>query len=438
MNKGLIKRLSIASVLLTAVMVTFFWRSEKVIEKEKQFILDKQAISTQIGNEIRSNRFPGSINVNIGGVPRQAHVEYSIEPRTQLLAEKLLAHYQPDYAAFVAMDARTGRILALTSLNTTHKDYGNLALRSLFPAASIFKVVTAAAALDQERISPDTIIPFNGASHTLYRRNVEETKFNRWTRYVTLREAFAKSINTVFGKVGIFHVGAANLRNYAERFQFNRAIAADFPVDSGSVVIDDNDRWGLAEAASGFTSESKMSPLQGALIAAAVANDGVMMEPYLVKSVQSESPDHQLLYAPRFEKTSVTMAPEAARNLRILMRETIIRGTSRKTFRQVFGRHPVEDVEMGGKTGSLTGTDPKGKVDWFIGYARAGEDRIAVAALTIHEKYWKVKSSYLAGAVLEDFLKSRTEDRHLASDTDKSSRRGLASPNNSKRRKSHI
>ncbi len=98
------------------------------------------------------------------------------------------------------------------------------------------------------------------------------------------------------------------------------------------------------------------------------------------------------------------MDPGTAGVIRSLMRETVHRGTSRGTFRGFFKRDYAL-LDVGGKTGSLSGTDPKGKYDWFVGYADGGTKRIAFASLTIHEKLWRVKSSYLARKAIESYFK---------------------------------
>jgi beta-lactamase class D len=66
-----------------------------------------------------------------------------------------------------------------------------------------------------------------------------------------------------------------------------------------------------------------------------------------------------------------------------------------------------QEMEMGGKTGSLRGLSPKGKCDWFVGYVRGEKSRIAVAALTVNEDKWRVKASYLARMFIEEYFKRR-------------------------------
>ncbi len=374
----------------------------------------KELLAKQIGKFVRANQFPHSVDLDIDGKSHKTAVQYGIEVNPQASMEKLIHQYQPDYSAFVAMDAKTGRILSMISYSRNHPELENMALTANVPAASIFKVVTASAALDLNKASPETIVPYNGGNHTLYKKNVSDTRENRWTRHITMREAFSRSINTVFGKLGLFYVGPENLLQYAERFNFNRPIRADVPVDIGTTHIESGDAWNVVQAASGFTRDTTMSPLQGAMIAAAVANDGMMMEPYLIDTLVDES--GKAIYQAEPKEVGNVIDSRSAALVRELMRATVKNGTSRKAFRQTLHKRQFEEVEFGGKTGSLTGLNPQGKCDWFIGYARYKGERIAVAALTVNEKKWRVKSSQLAKEFFTGYMKEViARDRFTAS-----------------------
>jgi penicillin-binding protein A len=391
------------------------------ISRLSKKVVTKEELAKILGDSNAFFNFPSEIEIPMdeeGREKKRAVIQYSFDPNLQSEMEKLFKSYSPDYGAFVAMDAVTGRVLAMVSHSNDPTVHDNLALRSTYPSASIFKVVTAAAAIEENKLSPDSMLQYNGSNHTLYRGNVLKNKVNRWSRYVSLKEAFAKSVNTVFGRLGAFTVGPAKMRVYADRFGFNRKLASDLPVHPGTAPIVD-DSWGLAQAASGFTRENTMSPMQGAMIAAAVAHDGVMMEPYVVESVHDQ--EGAPLYFAEPKVSGIPVDPMTANEIRALMNETVTHGTSRKSFRGFFkGR--FKQLNVGGKTGSLTGTDPKGKYDWFIGYADScelgrpkGKDgstcRIAVASLTIHRKYWKVKSSYLARRAFENYFREHPVGR---------------------------
>jgi peptidoglycan glycosyltransferase len=374
-------------------------------------LITREKIAKVIEKSTLSGLFPTEIVVGLEGQePALSRIEYTLDAKLQNVMERLFQSYSPDYGAFVAIDAATGQVLSIVSYVRGKQLTGNLALRATFPSASIFKVVTAAAAIEEHKISADTVLPYNGRNHTLYRTQILKSKITRWTRYITFKQAFARSINTVFGRMGAFTVGGDSLRKYAGKFGFNRQIAADFPINMGHALIPE-DAWGLAESASGFTLRNTMSPIQGALIAAAVANDGVMMEPYIVQSITKL--DGTPLYLAENKPGVVTMDSSTASVIRALMKETIVRGTSRTSFQGFFKKN-LAILDVGGKTGSLTGDDPRGKYDWFIGFADTGTRRIAVAALTISEKQWRVKSSYLARRAIESYFKETLRFRSVA------------------------
>lgn len=370
--------------------------------------LTKTKIAEALKDSVFLHEFPTKAELDLeDGKKTPVKIEYTFDSKLQREMERLMGSYGPEYGALVAMDASTGRVLSMVSYSKNKDIRENLALRATFPSASVFKVVTAAAAIEGHQLSPDTVVPFNGRKHTLYRSQILNPKSSRFTQYMTLREAFAHSVNTVFGRIAAFTVGSEHLRTYANRFGFNRKIEADLPVQEGRAPIPD-DAWGLAETGSGFTLQNTMSPLQGALIAAAVANDGVMMEPFVVQSITKE--DGTRLYSGTPKISSVTVDPKTALEIRSLMKETVRHGTSRGAFRGFF-KKDLSLIDVGGKTGSLTGFDPHGKYDWFVGYADSGFRRIAVAALTIHGKYWRVKSSYLARKAIESYFKTNSIHR---------------------------
>jgi cell division protein FtsI/penicillin-binding protein 2 len=348
-----------------------------------------------------------------------------LDPELQKASEKLLKSYKPDYGAIVMLDAETGRILALTSFQKNNPSGENLALKGTFPAASVFKIITATAALDKYNVTPDTQVTFNGGNHTLYKKNVMSTKVNRWTRNMTLREAFARSINTVFGRLTLERLAPQDIEDYAVRFGFNKNIKTDLPFDPGHTEIPKEKSFHLTEMASGFNKITRMSPLQGAMIAASVVEDGVMRVPYIVEKVHG--PQGEELFKSEPITAANTMSPQGADKLKELMEATVRQGTSRKSFRTLVKDKQLRELIVGGKTGSLTGDNPKGKVDWFVGYATDEKQKIAVAALTVNVNYWVVKSAYLAQSLFrthfkeqfsrdnEKFFNASNEDREPAS-----------------------
>ncbi len=350
---------------------------------------------------VSRNVYPARLAVTRGKEQIDTVVEYSFDPALQATAERVFERYKPDYGTFVALDPESGRILAMTSFTKGDQNLGNLAVRASFPAASVFKIVTAAAGLDQDILSPGTVIPFNGKSTTLYRKNVLKHKNNKWTRKPTLVEAFAKSINPVFGRIGVFQVGAPALSDYAREFGFNRTLEADITVPTSAMMLDPEDEWALAEAASGFTQNNKLSPIHGAMMAAAIVNDGIMMQPHLVSALHDDQ--GELVYSPTWSVAGQPISSQTASEMRELMQATVKRGSARKPFRGFF-KGKNSDIEVGGKTGTLTGADPQGRNDWFVGYAVRGDKRIAFAALCVNIEKWTVKSGRVARIAIETWF----------------------------------
>lgn len=371
----------------------------------------RKEIAKQLGPQFAQNQYPTETDFEFKNDKRAVKIQYSINPEMQQEAMKLLKSYKPDYGAIVMMDALTGEVLAIASYQKGSNQTENLALRNSYPAASVFKIITATAALDKYKMEPDTLVMFNGSNHTLYRKNVLFTKVNRWTREITLREAFARSINTVFGRLTFEHMQPKDLEEYAIRFGFNKPIQSDLPFDSGFTQIPNEKNYELAEIASGYNRITTMSPIQGAMIAASVANNGVMRVPSIVRNIKDLK--DEVLFKSEPVTAAVTMTGEGAERLRELMEATITQGTSRKSFRALVRDRKLQELELGGKTGSLTGKNPKGKVDWFVGYAIGGEkDRIAVGAITVNVNYWTMKSSFLAQSMFKKHFKDQFSARN--------------------------
>lgn len=391
-------------MVAAAVAYTTAWPNElSVIDASPAEIwgIGQRHISASIAGVIEHDELPSRVDIEVGERHYTTVLEYTLDPRLQQEIGQLLTHYGPDYGAFVALEPRSGRVLSMASYTRDPEGLGNLALRATFPAASVFKIITAAAAIEEGKADAETVIPFNGKTTSLYKRQVLQHKDNKWTRRLPLRVAFGKSVNAVFGRLGAQHIGAEKLDEYAARFGFNRDFVSDVTLHTGQTDIRSDDVWSVVEAASGYTRANTLSPLHAAMVAAAVVNDGVMPQPYIVEA--GYDPHGVLLYAASPETVSRPISRETARELRVLMRETVRTGSARRSF-QGFFKGDFADVDVGGKTGSLTGLDPKGKNDWFVGYAEAAGRRLAFAALTVNRDRWQVKSSYLARKMVERYF----------------------------------
>jgi penicillin-binding protein A len=288
------------------------------------------------------------------------------------------------YVGIVVMEADSGRILAMVGFDKSEND-GNPCLRNIFPAASIFKIVTAVAAIEQCGFDYDTPLHFNGQKHTLYKRQITDNT-NRWTNEIAFKDSFAQSVNPVFGKIGALQLGKELLEQYAHSFGFNQPIAFELPVQTSHIHIKD-DPYHWAEIASGFNRQTTISPLHGAMMAAAVLNDGHIISPTIVDSILD--PAGNMLYGSQEVWQGRAMSSQAAATLARMMEATVHSGTARSTFRGIQRNRGLENLEIGGKTGSISSRQIEARFDWFVGYARdkAGSGKLAVSIVVAHEKY---------------------------------------------------
>ncbi|WII72501.1 penicillin-binding transpeptidase domain-containing protein [Bdellovibrio sp. 22V] len=376
---------------------------EAQVHKKIQSQLERRTqIAKLAGEKFRQNQFPETLDAEWDGEQLSLTLNYTIDQSLQKEADRLLKSYKPDYGAIFMIDATTGEVLAMSSFQRDNPQAANLNLQATFPAASVFKVVTATAAVDKAGVTPEHKIRYNGGAYTLYKKNVLSDKVTRWTNVITLKDAFARSINTAFGRLSIENLHPEDLNEYANRFMFNQEIPADFPVDMGVAYIPPGKGFELAEVASGYNKTNRMSPVQGAMIAASVANDGQVVVPYLVSSMMNDKGEK--VYEGGTLTNGTIMTKESAAKVRELMERTVTAGTSRRSFRPIIRDRKFREIEMGGKTGHLTGDNPRGRVDWFVGYALDEERKIAVAAITVNKKFWTVKSAHLGQSMFRKYF----------------------------------
>lgn len=339
---------------------------------------------------------------NLEAVPFQLDgnpylVRTTIDSDLQSYVLRLLQRSNAVQAAAVVVRPRDGHVLAMASYDESGLTE-NLCLRADYPAASIFKIVAAAAAMEKAGIEPNAPMRYEGGRYTLYRRQLRES-VGRQANETDFRRAFALSINPVFGRVGIYDLGREGLSAYADLFLFKSPIPFDIPLMPSSIEIPDHD-FGLAEVASGFNKTTLISPLHAALISCAVVNDGVIMTPRLVDSVV-DGQGETVHESEALPLTSV-VAPETAEGLRLLMRETVLTGTGRSSLLKLTRSNIYKGIEVGAKTGSINDSSGQFRLDWVTAYAipEDGRDPIAVAVLGVHGAFMGARAGELARLIM--------------------------------------
>jgi peptidoglycan glycosyltransferase len=331
---------------------------------------------------------------------------FSIDTNMQKSGDKYMRRYHPKYGAVAIIQPRTGRVLSLISYNNPEEQSLGDALygSSFFPAASVIKTVTAAAVIDKNGLNSKSLLKMNGKNHTLYTAQLE--KELKTYRELTLGEAYAYSINPIFGRLGIYYSGANSLYGYAEKFGFNEPVPFELPMEISQFKMP-VEEFELAETASGFNQNTTITPILGALMAGAVSNDGKMIRPTLVDSVVDlESGTNIYTRKPSLWRITTNVA--SANELEKLMNGVARYGTARTPFKNIKTSSRFRDFSFGGKTGSVD-KDGYGRADWFIGFLKDPKNanqHLSVGVFTVHGANWTVHSSTIGAEMMRKQVRS--------------------------------
>lgn len=307
------------------------------------------------------------------------------------------------YIAIVAIDPETGRILSMSSFDKTNPS-GNPCIDNIFPAASVFKIVTAAAAVEKCGFNPDSELTYNGRKHTLYKSQLKN-RTNKYTNRITFKDSFAKSVNPVFGKIGALYLEKDALEQSASAFGFNRQIGFELPFPNSFISISD-EPYQRAEIACGFNRETTITPLHGALMASAILNQGKLIEPTIVDRIFDET--GRAIYRARSITLNQAMTPEVAKTVSDLMEATIRDGTCKKSFRGFRKDGVLSRLLIGGKTGSINNKLHDARYDWFVGFAqeKKGPGKIVLSVFVAHEEYIGIRASDYARMIIKQYFRN--------------------------------
>jgi penicillin-binding protein A len=329
--------------------------------------------------------------------PQGGTVRLTLDPAAQEAAYEALGDNK---GAVVALDPSTGAILAMVSkpsydpnplashsvaeqqeawdalLADPNKSDRNRAIAQTLPPGSVFKVVTAAAALESGRYEPDSEVP-GPASYDLPQSTRELPNQSGQPcgsgpeQLTTLANALRVSCNTAFAYLGN-DLGDDALRDQAERFGFNSEPLTDENLNAATSVFPaELDPPQTALSAIGQF-DVRATPLQIAMVSAAVANGGVLMNPYLIAEVRG--PDAvTVLEQTDPEELSRAVTTDSARELTDMMVEVVENGTGENA--------QMDGVRVAGKTGTAQTTADRPPYAWFTSFAPADDAQVAVAVV---------------------------------------------------------
>lgn len=398
------KYLKLSLLTLAVGGVSFFGHRQWTSYQNKKILAQKNSIKRDIKYSVTENL--GKVLPEV--ITRTENVysiEYTLEEELEKFIKKEIKRYRPSFASVVVMDNNTGAIISALDFSRKTGEFGRrMTFSNTHPAASVFKIVTAADLFENGELDPSKSYSVNGKGTTLYKYQLKD-KRNKWTRWIPFKSAFAFSNNPVIAKAAIKDSNAKNLYGMALKFGFHKSLMTDINLPNSRLEFP-NSKYQLAELSSGFNKETLISPVHGALIASVIANEGVLKTPYLIKSVENDTGE-EFLYSKSDNKI---FSQETAEKLQSVMRAAVERGTARGAFRRASSLLK-KDLEIGGKTGTITGGIPYGKRDWFVTYAKPVDDEedkgISICVMLININKWYVKSSYLSRRIIEYYYKNQ-------------------------------
>ena len=336
--------------------------------------------------------------------------------------------------AVVALDPSTGALLAAVSMpsydpnplvvhdtNKASAEYNRLdkdenkplrnrAFSETFPPGSTFKVVTSAAAMMNLGLDPGSVLQggdsFLPPQTTVPIRN--STGVN-CPDSITLKQALTVSCNTAFARLGVEKIGADRLKAMARDFgfesepRFDRDEKTNYmgvaPSRTGAMQVSDKDTRvdppALAQSSIGQR-DVRMTPLQGAMIAATVANDGSLMRPYLVDKLQLA--DLTVISPTETKQIRRPLSGQVAAGLQEMMISVVQSGTGKNAR--------INGFDVGGKTGTAENAEDALDHGWFIGFARkGGKGHMAVAVFLENAgRGGSGEAARIAGQVMKAYI----------------------------------
>lgn len=353
----------------------------------------------------------------------------TINPRIQQNLEQYSKRKGNHIAAAVLLEIETGKVLALAQgkapdkwNSTTHS-----ALYTGFPAASLFKTVGSAAAIELADIKPDSPTGLVGGCQKVRATPRWLTQTPPSRRYkMSLRRAYALSCNGYFAKILMKFIGLNALNHFAGKLGWGKKIAADFNIPLSPMLPPAAAASNVQTAgkyAAGFGSVG-LSAVHAAWQMVVIANKGKNkslrifenapqkldpVEPSLASKLLEKVPGigEVTSILPKDTDTRI-LEEKTAEEMLYVMNRTTINGTASFAFK----RRPYRNFrnQVGGKTGTLNGDNPKGLTTWFAGLMPLDKPEVAVAAVTVNGDFWVIKGAHLAAHAL---LEYRNEKRRV-------------------------
>lgn len=329
-------------------------------------------------------------------------INLTLDPDLQQWASSYMRDHELPYGAMFLYELDSGNTLVMAGYSAEDPKTGaeDLCLTPWAPAASVFKLVTASALLENG-VPASTKVCYHGGLRGIRKHHlVDSPRLD--TTCKSLSYAVAKSVNPVVGKLALRYLNARSLRRWSRRYGFNRSIPFELAAQPSKADIPSTELE-LAQVAAGFW-HTEASALHGAVIAGVAASRGLLRWPHIVASVRRPDGSAEI---PEPADAERVMSRRSADALAEAMVMTTTIGTGRKGFFSRRGRPFLPDVKVGGKTGSLSRRRPFLHYNWFVGFAPAEKPRVALAVLLGNPARWRIKAHTAARNLLARYYRSR-------------------------------
>jgi peptidoglycan glycosyltransferase len=336
--------------------------------------LDRLKGATIKGNDVRITLVPRAQRVALNALGSRCGAVVALQPSTgKVLVMASSPTYDPNL-----VEEHFNQVTGVGADCTRPDALLNRATAGLYAPGSTFKIVTASAALDSDSFTPESSFVDPGYCEVYGKRvnNYDTTSpFGR----LDLRTALKNSVNSVFCNIGK-ELGAKKLVEYAKRFGFYSTPPLETPSNErapsglykGTKLFDPQEDSEVDPGRFAFGQERLLvTPLQMAMVAATIANDGVVMRPYVVDRIVAPSGDIVVRTKP--EDLGRAVKPETAKAVAAMMKEAVEGGTG--TAARIAG------VTVGGKTGTAETGVSGLNTTWFIAYAGREQPDIAIAVV---------------------------------------------------------
>jgi cell division protein FtsI/penicillin-binding protein 2 len=321
----------------------------------------------------------------------------TLDPALERAAERLLRGAKPVEGAIVAVEPKTGRILAFRALTSSGAS-SEVLTQARLPAASLFKVVTTTALLETTSLGLQDLVCINGGMHGIERRHLEPAR-GPGSQCGRFAWALGHSKNAVFAQLATRLLTRDDLLRTAERIGFNGKLTLDDgeqAAELGKLTVPYNDLE-FARAAAGFQGSS-LSPLGAAYLMTLIARGGVPVGLRLHEPSDS---------APASLPPAAPFSAKTAQRLTRMLEVTVDAGTSRGAFTAPDGRRYLPGIRVAGKTGTLRPAEGEDTMtSWFVGFAPSKNPEVVVTVMLVNGHTYRRKANELARDLLRTYFRA--------------------------------